>query len=792
MTDNGNIYPRIDKSYYNIFTSGKMKMDLQIPSSTINDSKIKNNNGGDTSEQIYDVQLVRNSIYSTTVIAECRHTINISGIQIGYNQDIRNLVTKITPAMSAAEQSWFPAEGPGNGGPSSGEFIDTDSTLPYFQLPGLFGYCCDPINSAIDSTSAFIGNNTIEISTNKNSPALVNIQRSMIHNPALLEDYNNLLIPETINTSYMQGNNVAFRNNITTAVIDYAADLIIPDNYLYSPVVEQRDLHNSALTLNDMNINVENMLSSNNRGQIFTQTYNNSTDKAVYTFSKAVATQNYAIEYEAGQDGTAGQNPTPPTNPTWKIVRDGPSTTTLYSMKIGANYYPTNMKDWKLALDLGIAPEVLFWYYNKPEYSRCGQNINGIVNDFNYGITINTIYTSNQSLIVNIVVPKIRAPLINPLLINDYAASFSNSDILQIKIKLAAQDQRLYNLITKQVAFPIATRKYIYDYTAAGWTNGAFQLNTSTNNIGVGSLTVSDTYITTRMTNSVLGAYKNNVSTIPFIAYDCPVSDTGFVSSEDMYYESSNVSLSTVIPEHILLMFSCKYSVEITKLEIIYNGRSDVMMQDINTLKTLTSQNGINWSRRNDSYGYSFTSNFATSKTMTKNNTNIIGQGTVLMLQYGRDIPIPQDFQACANMSGADLSVQYRISYKFIYTDNCPMVPTERYNLNLFHLNSKNYLISNGVATLQSDMFNISNYMNSVETVKNDIQGGKYTISRARLTGGNFVHSGFSKAKGVVAKLHKHFVDAVATGNDAIQTAATIANTGAKFSSGINRFLQQK
>jgi hypothetical protein len=157
----------------------------------------------------------------------------------------------------------------------------------------VWGVVCDPLNSAVSLTNISIGDNGVLIGTNRMSPALVNITRKMCHDKSVFSDYDQLLLPETINPFYMRNNTVDFRKNIFGAQILYETDIIMPAYDEYDQTPSQFGVFSNSVDLNDMNMNKYNMLSMENRGQMFF-------NKATNTFTKAVPTINYTYDTTPG------------------------------------------------------------------------------------------------------------------------------------------------------------------------------------------------------------------------------------------------------------------------------------------------------------------------------------------------------------------------------------------------------------------------------------------------------------------------------------------------------------
>ena len=264
-SDHANVRTRVDKAYYNVFVSeSNITNDLVLPTATINDAQTDDQNKGSGIDQLYDIQIAQSQIYSCNIIKQDDINITINNIQIGYNQTVVNMFTDASTATTD-QQKKFPT--PAQVTATNG--FNTLTTLPYYQIPGLWGFCCDPINSAINSTNIYLGNNSIPVNTNKLSPSLVNIIRSMNFDENLYSEFDQLLLPETFNATYMAGNIVDYESQFSGATINYATGVITPSTLYKQKTAKSVRAVNNIVSYNEMNTAENNMLSTNNRGQIF-------------------------------------------------------------------------------------------------------------------------------------------------------------------------------------------------------------------------------------------------------------------------------------------------------------------------------------------------------------------------------------------------------------------------------------------------------------------------------------------------------------------------------------------
>ena len=796
-SDHANVRTRVDKAYYNVFVSeSNITNDLVLPTATINDAQTDDQNKGSGIDQLYDIQIAQSQIYSCNIIKQDDINITINNIQIGYNQTVVNMFTDASTA-TAAQQKKFPT--PAQVTATNG--FNTLTTLPYYQIPGLWGFCCDPINSAINSTNIYLGNNSIPVNTNKLSPSLVNIIRSMNFDENLYSEFDQLLLPETFNATYMAGNIVDYESQFSGATINYATGVITPSTLYKQKAAKSVRAVNNIVSYNEMNTAENNMLSTNNRGQIFS---NCSQSRAATKWSKAVASMNYTMIVTAGTATTEAIY-------TMTVTT---ASTTLYTMYYNGIPFPTNVENWGQCLEIGMAVQQLFWYFNKPPYMAAGE---AVVNDFSLATISGSSMTSTQSLIMTITIPEVKTPLINPLLDIDYNKSFSNVSKINVDVKLAAQDTALYNLITRQIGFPTSTMPYVLDYTANDPNNFGFPQVMFNNNIGAGSIYFSNSKLITRQYTSVLSPWINKITTLPYIQYDAPISVTiSPLLNTVSEYQTLTVSLRSVIPEMVLIMIDSPASAVITDIQVMFNGETSIMNQKMDSLRAATRRNGLNWSNKNDLYGYSMVNNnssYSLNPTGTtsglsglvdfsgKSTSNIMGNGSVLMLKMGTDIPLLHG--GCVGLSGLDLNVMYKVSYRFVNppgsANSSTALAGAKATLNIFHLINKDYIVQDGIAALRNDMFNITNYTKSVQEFKDLIINKHLRVNRNRLTGGNFFSNVFSKGRhilgkihGAVSKAHGHVANAINHGQTAIELANAALPVAAKYNNSLGSFLERR
>lgn len=678
-----NISARLNKNVYSVFVDSKnMRSDMIIPVSNINSNQYVETSitSADSTVEKYSFLFNRRSIESRCMVREC-------DIQINYNgYACANVLTLNLPGAGLADEIGF---------------MNLNSFNPF--QPGIMNFVCDPLNTAVASSTVAFGSNNVGITT-EYTPKLINILRKMDRDNVLNENYEGLLNP----------NSYCLLHKLDDGISDFP---------LYYGNIVNRD--NGTVTANYYNITARNCSnfdlindkaseSNNKRSTIF--------NRAVYTFTKSLASSNWSYSKD---------------NKQFTYVPN--STTTLYTMNIGSQYFPTNVQNWYDAVaDVGYLS--LMWYPTREAFNSTAGAA---------GQPPLVLEPPGQSLNVSIVLKGVKSPLINPLLQDLPKDSFSETQNAKIDLRLHT------NLFARLLDFR------------------------TTNNIDItkGTLKLSNQKIYYRQYDvQMLEPYIKPIISIPYQELSFNGTPTTIMIpvrpalTNEQNYNFQEITFTQTIKmqasmanKFLWFLENLDYDIpyEIRSYSLSMNGGANVMLQTIDQLFEATRLNGLDLTLQDEHNNYNTIGN-------RKGPVRVPSSSQALLLSYGSNIPLPSDITAGMVNSNLNITISVKCAFNFpscltlkypapaqsnpaVTPQPMPVVLNPRF----INISEMIYNIENDKVLQDTSLFTQTDLASVYKLTQEAISNNEWTTNKASLYGGGIHSRKHDKNNGVIPKLKK-------------------------------------
>ena len=297
LLEDGKYKIKIQSELYNLFVSpDNIKSNIDIGNCITQDIKLNNQNRGSGSER-YDLVLAQNIAYGCNILRNVDCVVKATGVKYYANKTVYGKYVNIHDKNHV------------NGIDYVGNLTDF-SGLPHPFFPGISGFVCDPLNSALTNVNFSLGSTQTVVSQAYMTPAWVNARRKLATSEVLTDPrFHGLLYPETFKPEIMEMESNKFR----AIPFDMGSQFWRVDKTDRTPPLINETVFqtiqipkigffqnlssNLTMTLDEINKMEHNQFGINKRGSIYKY--------ATFLYKKQLASHNYTYTKVAAVAGDA-------------------------------------------------------------------------------------------------------------------------------------------------------------------------------------------------------------------------------------------------------------------------------------------------------------------------------------------------------------------------------------------------------------------------------------------------------------------------------------------------------
>lgn len=616
--------------------------------------------------------------------------------------------------------------------------VQSRAGCPCVLIDGVSALACDPLNAIVDTCVVAIGNNGAS-STKKLNEAYIDFA-SRFYDASDLKRYNCTLLPDR----YSKYNATTFT---CPAPQEYSVMLDASDSVVgIVPAYIPR-----KCTLEYASQDPDNILSGVNRGQ------------ANYTcvFQKAIASPNYTWNATSG---------------VWVATAN---TTTLNNVNWNGLQVPCSCSqgDMNFVLTEQFGPA--FFYYNNKNASL-------------FGVTIGVDEPAGQSLTQIVTFTDLVTTVRNDVLANwGYGNSFVHNNNLTITLNMATDKTRIL-----KTAVQASAGEALGFIKRSDGSIGVQWLPVFQNQNGVAgdnvqvSVSIHEPKILLKSFTLPLGLPVAKTCTIPYDKFETDVFDVktqlpqqGQPLNQQGVFTISNFQPMpfTKVPKMLVLFLSESDSVtgtlhqkinyspcarsRIHKLSLSFDGGPDIMGKiSESELYRMGRRNGLknyNWNSIIGEKcpsapiqiltwvgGVGYISQTIPALAQAQDGLKILSSGTILVLRFGGDIPLPEGLNA--NVSNVNSTMSFQLQCSSLNDD-----ADYSLKLHVYRIYDDELVINSEMNCLASNPTNLTknDAVNAISMFANKVKSGKCYANSDSMKAGSIFSASLHHIRGMLAKI---------------------------------------